>query len=58
LNVLEHDHSGGNHQHIGHATTMCRDAPLGKKVGLIVALRTGHLCGQATSTTGKINKTS
>jgi large subunit ribosomal protein L8e len=50
MNPVEHPHGGGNHQHIGHASTAKRDAPAGKKVGLIAARRTGRLTG------GKRNK--
>ena len=32
MNPVEHPHGGGNHQHIGHASTVRRDAPPGKKV--------------------------
>ena len=42
---VEHPHGGGNHQHVGHPTTVRRDAPAGKKVGLIAARRTGRLRG-------------
>ena len=41
MNPVEHPHGGGNHQHIGHASTVRRDAPPGQKVGLIAARRTG-----------------
>jgi len=41
MNPVEHPHGGGNHQHVGHPTTCRRDAPPGKKVGLIAARRTG-----------------
>mmetsp|Transcript_19067 Transcript_19067/g.33927 ORF Transcript_19067/g.33927 Transcript_19067/m.33927 type:complete len:256 (+) Transcript_19067:46-813(+) len=41
MNPVEHPHGGGNHQHIGHASTVKRDSPAGKKVGLIAARRTG-----------------
>ncbi len=37
----------GNHQHVGHATTVARDSPAGKKVGLIAARRTGRIKGGA-----------
>ena len=40
MNPVEHPHGGGNHQHIGHASTVRRDAPPGQKVGLIAARRT------------------
>mmetsp|Transcript_30074 Transcript_30074/g.57757 ORF Transcript_30074/g.57757 Transcript_30074/m.57757 type:complete len:261 (-) Transcript_30074:500-1282(-) len=46
MNPVEHPHGGGNHQHIGHASTVRRDSPPGKKVGLIAARRTGRLRGQ------------
>ena len=37
MNPVEHRHGGGNHQHIGHAGTIGRDAPPVQKVGLIAA---------------------
>lgn len=46
MNPVEHPHGGGNHQHIGHASTSNREAPAGAKVGLIAARRTGRLRGQ------------
>jgi large subunit ribosomal protein L8e len=45
MNPVDHPHGGGNHQHVGHPTTVPRDAPPGKKVGLIAARRTGRLRG-------------
>jgi large subunit ribosomal protein L8e len=45
MNPVEHPHGGGNHQHIGHPSTVRRDAPPGKKVGLIAARRTGRIRG-------------
>ncbi len=45
MNPVEHPHGGGNHQHIGHPSTMSRMAPPGMKVGLIAARRTGRLKG-------------
>jgi len=45
MNPVEHPFGGGNHQHIGHASTAPRDAPAGKKVGLIAARRTGLRTG-------------
>jgi len=49
MNPVEHPHGGGNHQHIGHPSTVRRDAPAGQKVGLIAARRTGRTRGaQAT----------
>lgn len=41
MNPVEHPHGGGNHQHVGHSTTVKRDCPAGKKAGLIAARRTG-----------------
>ncbi|KAI8470288.1 MAG: ribosomal protein L8 component of cytosolic 80S ribosome and 60S large subunit [Monoraphidium minutum] len=45
MNPVEHPHGGGNHQHIGHASTVSRWAAPGQKVGLIAARRTGRLRG-------------
>lgn len=45
MNPVDHPHGGGNHQHIGHASTIARDAPSGQKAGLIAARRTGLLRG-------------
>eukprot|EP01028_Stygiella_incarcerata_P001906 TRINITY_DN1357_c0_g2_i3.p2 TRINITY_DN1357_c0_g2~~TRINITY_DN1357_c0_g2_i3.p2 ORF type:complete len:158 (-),score=37.50 TRINITY_DN1357_c0_g2_i3:199-672(-) len=47
MNPVEHPHGGGNHQHIGHPSTVRRDAPHGQKVGLIAARRTGRVRGQS-----------
>uniref|UniRef100_A0A7S3FZE4 60S ribosomal protein L8 n=1 Tax=Palpitomonas bilix TaxID=652834 RepID=A0A7S3FZE4_9EUKA len=46
MNPVEHPHGGGNHQHIGHASTANRACPPGQKAGLIAARRTGRLRGQ------------
>jgi len=43
MNPVEHPFGGGNHQHIGHPSTCRRDAPPGKKAGLIAARRTGRI---------------
>jgi len=48
MNPVDHPHGGGNHQHIGHASTVSRLAPPGQKVGLIAARRTGRLRGTNT----------
>ena len=40
MNPVEHPFGGGNHQHIGHASTCARTAVPGQKVGLIAARRT------------------
>ncbi|KAI8592014.1 60S ribosomal protein L2A [Geranomyces variabilis] len=45
MNPVDHPHGGGNHQHIGHASTVARGAPPGQKVGLIAATRTGLIRG-------------
>lgn len=45
MNPVDHPHGGGNHQHIGHASTINRGAVPGQKVGLIAARRTGLLRG-------------
>ena len=45
MNPVEHPHGGGNHQHVGHPTTVRRDAPRGQKSGLIAARRTGLIRG-------------
>ncbi|GMH35581.1 hypothetical protein BSKO_03449 [Bryopsis sp. KO-2023] len=47
MNPVDHPHGGGNHQHIGHPSTVRRDAPPGQKVGLIAARRTGRLRGSS-----------
>jgi len=47
MNPVEHPHGGGNHQHVGHPTTVSRACPPGAKVGLIAARRTGLLKGGA-----------
>lgn len=45
MNPVDHPHGGGNHQHIGKASTISRGAVPGQKVGLIAARRTGLLRG-------------
>jgi len=47
MNPVEHPHGGGNHQHVGHATTIKWNAVPGQKVGLVAARRTGRLRGGA-----------
>ncbi|KEP64929.1 UNVERIFIED_CONTAM: ribosomal protein RPL8 [Hammondia hammondi] len=54
MNPVEHPHGGGNHQHIGHPSTVSRMAAPGQKVGLIAARRTGLLRGgRKTKLAGK-----
>lgn len=45
MNPVDHPHGGGNHQHIGKASTISRQAVPGQKAGLIAARRTGLLRG-------------
>ncbi|KAI9677463.1 MAG: 60S ribosomal protein L2A [Caeruleum heppii] len=45
MNPVDHPHGGGNHQHIGKASTISRQAAQGQKAGLIAARRTGLLRG-------------
>jgi large subunit ribosomal protein L8e len=45
MNPVEHPFGGGNQQHIGKPSTVKRDTPAGRKVGLIAARRTGRLRG-------------
>ncbi|XP_061718999.1 large ribosomal subunit protein uL2-like isoform X2 [Cydia pomonella] len=48
MNSVEHPRGGGNHQHIGKASTVKRGASAGRKVGLIAARRTGRIRGGKT----------
>ncbi|KAM0685375.1 hypothetical protein COBT_003416 [Conglomerata obtusa] len=41
MNPVDHPHGGGNHQHIGHPSTISKHAPPGQRVGQIGARRTG-----------------
>lgn len=50
LQPVEHPHGGGNHQHIGKPSTVKRNTPAGRKVGLIAARRTGRLRGGKSAT--------
>lgn len=43
MNPVDHPHGGGNHQHIGKASTIARNAVPGQKAGLIAARRTGYV---------------
>lgn len=45
MNPVDHPHGGGNHEHIGHASTIARGSVPGQKSGLIAARRTGLLRG-------------
>jgi len=53
MNPVEHPHGGGNHQHIGKASTVKRGTPAGRKVGLIAARRTGRIRGGKGDEKGK-----
>ena len=55
MNPVEHPHGGGNHQHIGHPSTVSRFAPPGAKVGLIAARRTGIIRGSLMMVKGEAN---
>jgi large subunit ribosomal protein L8e len=45
MNPVDHPHGGGNHQHIGHPSTVSKMASAGQKVGLRGARRTGLVRG-------------
>lgn len=45
MNPVEHPHGGGNHQHMGHPSTVSRNSPPGAKVGHVGARRSGLLRG-------------
>ncbi|CAI4964103.1 BBT_HP_G0053810.mRNA.1.CDS.1 [Saccharomyces cerevisiae] len=47
MNPVDHPSGGGNHQHIGKASTISRGAVSGQKAGLIAARRTGLLRGSS-----------
>ena len=51
MNPVDHPHGGGNHQHIGKASTIARSAVPGQKVGLIAARR---VCGPPTPSTSLV----
>ncbi|MHA1967261.1 MAG: 50S ribosomal protein L2 [Candidatus Hodarchaeales archaeon] len=46
MNIVTHPHGGGAHQGPGRPTTVSRNAPPGRKVGLIAARRTGPRRGR------------
>jgi len=46
MNPVEHPHGGGNHQHIGHASTCNQMSVPGQKCGLIGARRSGRIRGK------------
>lgn len=45
MNPVDHPHGGGNHQHIGHPSTVSKNAPPNVRVGLVGARRTGRRKG-------------
>lgn len=45
MNPVEHPFGGGNQQHVGTPSTIARETPAGRKVGLIAARRTGRRRG-------------
>lgn len=56
--VYKTSHGVGNHQHIGHASTVLSDVPRGQKPALIASRRTGRFRGQAAAIATKVDKTS
>jgi large subunit ribosomal protein L2 len=40
--AVYHPHGGGRHQHIGHPSSVSRNAPPGAKVGIIAPRKTGR----------------
>ncbi|MHA2028270.1 MAG: 50S ribosomal protein L2 [Candidatus Kariarchaeaceae archaeon] len=50
MNPVKHPHGGGAHQSPPRSTTVSRDTPPGRKVGLIAARRTGYKRGRQTLT--------
>lgn len=48
MNPVDHPHGGGNHQHIGHSTTISKHTAPNGRVGLISARRTGIKKGART----------
>jgi ribosomal protein L2 len=53
MNPVEHPHGGGNHQHIGHASTVRRDAPPGPNaIGEEHEKEEEDYASLATTTTG------
>ncbi|MCK5344937.1 MAG: 50S ribosomal protein L2 [Candidatus Heimdallarchaeota archaeon] len=48
MNIVSHPFGGGAHQGPGQPTTVSRNAPPGRKVGLIAARRTGPRRGRIT----------
>ena len=49
MGPVELPFGGGDRQHIGKPATIRRDAPAGRKVGLIAACLTGWLRGDKTA---------
>ncbi|KRH92265.1 60s ribosomal protein [Pseudoloma neurophilia] len=45
MNPVDHPHGGGNHQHIGHPSTVSKNAPPNVRVGLVGARQTGRKKG-------------
>ncbi len=50
MNPVKHPHGGGAHQSPPRSTTVSRDTPPGRKVGLIAARRTGYKRGRQALT--------
>lgn len=51
--AYQHPHGGGHHQSPHNPTTISRNAPPGRKVGLIAARRTGYKRGRQARDTSK-----
>ncbi|XP_058751188.1 large ribosomal subunit protein uL2-like [Vicia villosa] len=56
MNPVEHPHGGGNHQHIGHASTVRRDAPPRQMIGLLGLKKIGRFRGHAAASAAKGDK--
>jgi hypothetical protein len=54
MNPVDHPHGGGNHQHIGKASTISRFAPPGQKAGLIAARRSEYSMSRKASAKQKL----
>ena len=53
--AAKHPHGGGSHQSPHQPTTVSRNAPPGRKIGLIAARRTGYKRGRQVKTQKKVD---
>ena len=53
MNPVEHPHGGGNHQHVGHPTTVYRGAPPGMKAALAQASSASRVIVRLLSCPGR-----